>query len=572
MTRFFLVIIFWTATFPLRADADGLIRGRVTDSCGAPVEGATVVLVRGIAGIPGVVVGEAKSGPTGRFRLSHPEPAPSSIRINHYLVARAKTLLGLEIVRNPSAVQCVVLSAPVSVEGTIRGEDGQAISGATLKCAKLVRNVFLGSEEVDCKTLSCVLNIVPATTDLQGHFTVTGLPTGWHPSLKVSAKGYQPLFTDPMQAMSSQQTIVLKGADDTQAHGAVRGKVLVEGTNEPLAGAILGMVKPAENEDGEPLLACTGTDGSFLFEDVPPGQYVVFAVEAEKPIPSEDIEVFSGETAILTMYAREGVPISGQVVDKKTGKGVHNALAIVPGTRPVEADARGHFVVKTLPGQTQVTAFDRKGVYSPSSRRVDVSDNGAGGIVLRLSRATLVKGRVTDPDGKPCNGTAVCVLYSMRPGEVVYTDSNGFFVLPLDENGLKLGKPIHILSCDIASGLGAVAQLTPSVGRDLEVNLNLKPTKVLHGTVRSDEGKPIPGARITVLVNVGEYQVRSLCNSVRTTDLGEFVLRDLIADLDYCLRVEAEGFSPLYMAGLPRDDAVLVLKADTKRTDSPKAQ
>src|ERR1700740_67114 len=77
-------------------------------------------------------------------------------------------------------------------------------------------------------------------------------------------------------------------------------------------------------------------------------------------------------------------------------------------------------------------------------------------------------------------------------------------------------------------------------------------TSGISGTVTAPQGKPVPGARVT-LTNVDTNATRSM----KTTEAGTFAF-DLIAPGDYRIEVEAKGFKKALL-----DNVVALISKET---------
>lgn len=251
-----------TAPAPQPSVGGSVLFGRVSDTRGGAVAGATLTLISPA----GQQLGRARSGPDGFYELAAPAPG------SYVLIASAEG-------RRPDASTAVLGSNPVSydvtlsaltgLEGTVlRIGDGTPVSAAMITALDLRGEVMAAGE-----------------SDHSGRFELTGLPEGEF-TIAVSAFGYHPT------AVSAQVT----GRDTARVEVLLRPGVrvagVVAGGGRPLAGALVTLTDSLGNVIES---RTTDADGSYAFGNLAEGSYTVVATgyapaSAQVRVSEHDIE------------------------------------------------------------------------------------------------------------------------------------------------------------------------------------------------------------------------------------------------------------------------------------------
>ncbi len=252
---------------PQPAGSGSVLFGRVSDTRGGAVSGATLTLISPA----GQQLGRARSGPDGFYELAAPAPG------SYVLIASAEG-------RRPDASTAVLGSNPVSYDVTLsaltglegvvlRIGDGTPVSAAMITALDLRGEVMAAGE-----------------SDHTGRFELTGLPEGEF-TVAVSAFGYHPT------AVSAQVT----GRDTARLEVLLRPGVrvagVVNGGGRPLAGALVTLTDSLGNVIES---RTTGADGSYTFGNLAEGSYTVVATgyapaSAQVRVGEQDVEGFDME-------------------------------------------------------------------------------------------------------------------------------------------------------------------------------------------------------------------------------------------------------------------------------------
>ena len=188
----------------------------------------------------------------------------------------------------------VRLCPPGTIKGTVNDTSGKLVANAKVRADNVMA--------VDGKGY-LLPSRAQVTTDAQGKFEIATLPRGFC-QLHVSGKPYAMVEPFKTQTVPSDDVVLV-----LTMTGTVKGKVAkADGT--PPSGPWIAIVEP---EGGTKIGKYSGSgtiapDGTFTFENVPPGKYVVKA----QPNPgrtdvqrdTKTIEVKPGEAAEVMIEAK----------------------------------------------------------------------------------------------------------------------------------------------------------------------------------------------------------------------------------------------------------------------------
>ena len=159
-----------------------------------------------------------------------------------------------------------------SIQGIKKDEDGNVLAGATI-------GLFAGDET----ELTEANAIATTVSDANGAFSFTDLPYGNYKLKELAApEGYVLSNTVYTAAITTQGQVVEIEIINTLVTGSISGKK-VDDDGNGLGGALIGLFKrgttsfTAENAE---MTTVSAANGSFSFENVPYGRYLVREIEA----------------------------------------------------------------------------------------------------------------------------------------------------------------------------------------------------------------------------------------------------------------------------------------------------
>jgi len=228
-----------------------------------------------------------------------------------------------------------------------------------------------------------------------------------------------------------------------------------------------------------------------------------------------------------------------------------------PAGPQTTTDPEGRFAVRDLGGGRYDLAVEAAG-FAPAIVPGIAVPEGAGeadlGTVI-LAPGRRVAGRVVDPDGGPMEGAKVQVhrprqlAFRVQPADeapAATSAADGWF----EVGDLAAGQPVDLVVARPGYTAATVPGVTPPVDEPLEVVL--RPTVTMHGTVVGPGGEPIEGAtlmaRPTNPFITGRYGGGR--QAMGTSDeRGEFEIVD-VEPGEVLLVANAEGYQQREIAGI----------------------
>ncbi len=338
------------------------------------------------------------------------------------------------------------------------------------------------------------------TTDPQGRFEITGIPTGMA-TVAVMAQGYQAEHADQeLKATETRPFLVgLHGA------GVVRGRVKSQADGKPLAGASVEITHPKYQQTAK-----TNARGEFEFQKLPPGEQelqvtlVGFREEKAKVRTNENSEpveiLLSGDASL-----------SGTVTDAIEKKPIPNAEVRIAGTELLAKTGEdGQFQLPGIPGGNATVQIVGRGYRQEQIPQTFETGKDAN-ISVELKGGTILSGRVMDAVTKTPIPKAEVLLAGTS--QKTMSDAEGRFRF---EELVAGAKTLSIQ----AKGYQPAEQATElKTEEESAVEIALKGDAVLSGTVVSSAGeKPLAGAKV---------QIAGSSQETLTDENGQFRLEDV---------------------------------------------
>ena len=213
----------------------------------------------------------------------------------------------------------------------------------------------------------------------------------------------------------------------------VSGRILLAGSREPVAGAVVRAVTAGEAKSGigrRRRSARSDAEGRFVLRGVPAGEVRLrarksglHAIDAEEmPVVlaaglqlTDQIVILSPGVSIEgRVFAPDGSPLSGALVGrvdlKNLGRGAPDLLNVA------RSDGEGRYRLEGLPGDTQHLLLARHGEHGlPAQEAVRVGVHDLRGIDLRMLRPATLEGRILGTNGLGSAGVEVVWQRAQRP-------------------------------------------------------------------------------------------------------------------------------------------------------------
>ena len=350
-----------------------------------------------------------------------------------------------------------------------------------------------------------------AQADPDGGFILDGLVPGTAYDLSIFGPG-------EFRGDAKKKSVVAPASDvdiEVAARGRLTGRVIDAATGAPvtefeasysqarLGGGMVVMVR-GPGGDANRRTPFSSPDGTFAFEDVPPGNWDISVwAKTYQEARTAGIALAAGETKTVDVKAARGLVIRGRVVDARGGRGVQDASVSARNSAAggggamfildpsggeggvVITDADGRFeITGQSPGAYQLTA--RHSLFSEGSARLTLEDKD-GVIEIPVVAGGAIGGVVLSSQGAPLAGAEVSLQNGadgggMRlglDGQNTLTDGLGRFRFEhLAAGRYKVGATLRteaspVIDVPLAAG---------DIREDLRLALDAGAT--VHGTVR----------------------------------------------------------------------------------------
>jgi protocatechuate 3,4-dioxygenase beta subunit len=522
------------------------VSGMVTDESGNPVSGGRVKASKrgGLFGsnvsmsLDGAFPkakgpGTAFTDAAGSFILDGLEKASYDVAASAegYSSARVEDLKVSEETRGKPIV--LVLKSGLTISGKVTDASGSPLAAVSVSAHGRGDAGYCSRR---------------ATTGEDGRYEVTSLAPGTY-TVSARLKGYEKEKVERVTPPAKEVNIVLSGG------GRIAGRVTEKGTGKPVTsfrydtdkGPHYGSIVFGHGMEVSP------PDGTFETKELDPGDYAVkVAAEGYAPGMVEGVTVESGKTAKVEIELGTEASISGQVISEKEKKPVAGArvalldpeseglFGISFGDQdllrePILSDEGGAFRIGDLPAgsfRLKVSHPD----FADELKAVELKKEGdEAKVEITLKKGRVISGTVLDTSGsKPVAGARVSlspqgemgsgILSTIlaplvaRYGRAAVSDSGGrweFSNVAPDEYRLSATHDSY----------------APSETKDVSVKPDADMRDVVlflvggarvKGTVRDNEGKPIPSLEVHV-VGQGVFK------EARTDSSGAYALEHLAA-------------------------------------------
>jgi protocatechuate 3,4-dioxygenase beta subunit len=557
------------------------ISGKVTDSQGGLVADAKVTLCQmiyaaGASSLQSQVVDEKSTAADGAFTLVIPQgtdPKRAS-----YVVARKEGLsLGWTFWRLQANQRLTIaLSEPKDLAGEVVDEEGKPVAEAEVRIAA----VMLGSPE-NRRSLAPP-NFLCPQTDPKGHFVFADMPAEASFEFTVEKSGRAAIATldrttyrgEKYQFSSGQTGIKLTLPLEARLEG-----VVVEKAGGQPVGGVMVMAMPDARLGVllSPKTVMTAQDGTFRIGALTAGAYLVqlqtsagrigpFSGGVRLPMSLKKTDEWVAEPLRVTVKAGQ---IRSDLKLQLTKGGIFEVLVKDSDGKPVEratvsifrvqdgggvggqslsggTDENGLARIRVAPGQYVFAgAFKeglprRTGVIRPSDA-IAVEEGETKRIEHVLDAGPKVTGIVRDETGNPLAGVKFDVLpTTMAPNEIT-SDASGKFEAPWDPGMWgPQGATFVLVARDEARNLAEAVDLDEQGGA---LDVKLAPGTVITGIVLNEQGQPLPGARVRMMMQSSRWGAPlGRTDLAKTGPDGKFEIKAIPPDRQYTVSATAEGY------------------------------
>ena len=444
-----------------RQTGTGTITGRVTSASGRPLDRARVQALQN-----GLTPRGAQTDSQGRFTIAQLPAGAYTLQASRdgyvtifYGQARVSQPGKPLIVRDGEAVgdADIVLPRGTAITGTIVDEHGEPLQGVSVRAMQL--------REASGRTAALAVGPRNRSTDDRGRYRVYGLLPGSYlieASVNASisgagSRGYAPVFypgtiqpgeASPITADLGRDVpaidLVLTQTPASRVTGIVRTS-----DGAAFTGPVLMMASQRSGGIAvEPQRPAQAPDGSFVFTNVPPGDYVVQAMRAREQnrgmseFGAQFVVVTDGAPKPIVITTAPGATWTGRTVfegDGATRSAMEQAPSVMPfpidfdrapaiggGTYSSSTGPDGSFSMSGLFGPTRFRLMGRQDTWYLKSITIgglDITDApydfGAsqtitGAEVIISNAGASISGHVTDAASAPVDNYSVVVFPTDR--------------------------------------------------------------------------------------------------------------------------------------------------------------
>lgn len=445
-------------------------------------------------------------------------------------------------------------SVPVTGRGSIEIYAYDASTKAELSGATLTVKKTDGSKIGDF------------TTDEHGKVTVPGLKAGIYTVTETTApKGYIVNPETYSVVVKLGETSEVNVPHYTTPHVLVH--CYVKGTVTPIAGSVVTLVNERTSTSVE---GTVGEDGSFIFDKLEAGNYVVKYTSAPDDYNiytvSQKVTVTATESPSVVLYATRSSSITIHNVDEETGSALPGAVFSVKDATGkivdvVTADMKGCAVTKPLaPGNYTVFEVTASDGYVPTVayQTVTISENSqpeltflnkkASSIVVYAYTNTevavpgvtyILYDAITDEEvaSAVTNAAGVAVFDDVEPGIYTVVESvipEGYMVVNPTQTNIRVlsGDPVYL--------------------RYVHVPLST----ITIQTVDTLTGEGIPGAEYLIVSEDGSFRKNYTADEngeivTESLAIGTYYVKQVVAPKGYLLNTTTQTIT------VYRDDSAL---------------
>ncbi len=385
---------------------NSVLYGRVTNTGGAPVAGATVQ----ISELDTVLSTDAE----GRFRLAHLAPGTVELVATApgYRLSQIQTSLS-EF--DSTAVTFQLTRRQSAIFGTVKA-DGIKLENALVTLLQASDSTELAVD----------------TTDVAGTYAFENLTAGTGFLLLFQKTGYRDTVLGPV--VLSGQNVALN-VDLLPLPNAILGTVTLAASGQPATGAQV----LAQGLNGASFATHTGPFGDFVFASLPAGTYSLAATLDSLASPATVATLEAGKSVRKLLRLQRTAGIRGVVrqddnpVSEAAVVATNNATGVVASAR---SDSNGSYqLTGLLGGDYVITATAIGYVPDPPYHTLSLKPGEQASLDITLRpQSNAIFGRVTDPHQAGLYGVQITAQGNSGK-TVARTDRNGEYRM----EGVRVG-------------------------------------------------------------------------------------------------------------------------------------
>jgi beta-lactamase regulating signal transducer with metallopeptidase domain len=503
------------ATQPASENSSSTVSGRVVDSNGKPVAGASVLVTRTVEWPEAETLASTTSANDGAFSIRYSRPTPKAEWERVTLLAFAPNV-GLSLQQPPEGGKKLELRLLPSAELHVPfvGSDGRPIIGMGVWPKVVgVRRDPVPLPRFEALPIEVTRQMMQRT-DANGVCVFRGLPRDSRVQFDVdddrfaamNAHDYVPLERD---GVIQADPIQLKDA------GSIAGSVVYSDSGRPAAGLHVFAGSLSMEQSGGS--GWTDASGHYQIRRLKPGRFIVILGDndpaGEWVAKAVEVDVAADRQASADLAMIHGGILTGRVRDQETLKGFAGLHVALHGPAKPEklgavqagvTDSQGVYRIRVAPGRQSVYLMDEPpdGYLRPEANPFHTQDIvvGDGRIVtlnidLPRDKSPAVSGTVLGPDGKPVAGATV--IYPRDERDMGWFDR----FVKSGPDGRFRARDVPP-SAEFRARLNDLATLAPvkyrGDGHELMLRLSDRGTYKALVRVKDDLGNVVAGASVSL--------------------------------------------------------------------------
>jgi protocatechuate 3,4-dioxygenase beta subunit len=535
------------------------LSGKVTDFSGQPVEGAKVMLCQLSYGsnayLPKArIVDEKSTGAEGTFAFTTAKDTELD-EVGSVIARKEGLALGWGKWMEMRADQHVdiTLGEPKSLTGQVVDEKEQPVADAEVGMAM----AMLGRpEDQRYWTDWLAPGLLKVRTDDAGRFLFANMPAEATCEFFAGKLGRATICTFDVSSYRGEKGRFSVGQTGIKLtlppEAVIQGIVVEETSGRPVGGIqVQALSEQQRGAIPPPEAVSSSGEGAFRLRGLAPGSYTLqlpsirgqIAAWVAEPVPvsvktgetKNDIKLLLTKGAIIEVLVKEsgGKPIVKANVNVRSGQRNQS----VEGSTDENGLARIHVTA----GQYSIFAPYREGytLQGNSEERVGIEEGQTKRVEFTLSTLPKISGIVRDEAGHPLAGVKLEVKPMGR--DETNSDASGKFEAAWDPRMWgPQGTTLVLVARDVAHNLAEAVDLDEQGG---SLDVKLKPGVTVTGSVLSEGGKPLPGARIRVSLRASRWSSSLGRGELATADPeGKFVVKALPPEREYTVTAVANGY------------------------------
>lgn len=451
--------------------------------------------------------------------------------------------------------QRLILTPPTTLTGVVVDQADKPVADAEV----WVYYACIVSEREEGGMSYAYLNGKPtrdsfsARTAADGKFVIQGFPTNASADLAVSLPGKvvrEPerdgISPDNMRCQPGQGDVKLI----VQPAGSIQGKVIVQGTSQPLAGMKLwpqptrgGFYGASQRKPAE-----SGADGAFRLADLAPGSYQLRATYGTNNPPewvaeTVSVTVEAGQvTRDVQVSATQGGLLEVAVLWKTDHQPVLGASvsAYKQGFQGgAGSGTNGSGLLRLPAGEYKVSASKDNSRSEGTDASVETGHTNH--IEIVLNPPPRITGVVRDSSGAPVPGMELSIFPNWgQSSSGATTDAKGRYeMLWNPQRTGPAGSGFCLLARDVARNLAVAPDVDEGT---TTLDLQLAPGLVVVGRVEDVNGKPLSNAKVSLYLWSGNSGSQFENKPIKTDAQGHYEITALPAGRKYSLDATAKGY------------------------------